>query len=361
MDPKIDEILTEYWYDPTYPSAFSGFASFWKYLQDKKIKIDKPSVKEWLEAQDTYTLFHPQRVKFKRNKTYAWGPNWMYSIDLAHIPDLKYLASNHVWILVCIDSFTKYLWAKPMKTKSGEEVTKALVEIFSEKGPPRFLYADYGREFWNQNVAALLEKNNVHIYRAMSTVKAAHAEVAIKYLKRKIYKWAAINKKPGKYLETLQKLVSGKNNTPHSSHGFKPKDVNINNQHIVFEKLYPDFYKDQLPKNKPVFFQVGDKVRISKLRTAFQKGFRQTFTTEVFKVSNILLHRSPPTYKIQSMDGTDIMGTFYAQELVKINEASLGILPPDSDKKPEKSLTPNKSSDLTQNHGSMEKKVLLHS
>jgi len=313
--------LSDYWYNPSYSAAFTGLNSFYKFLKEKDINISKSDVKKWLSSQKTFSLYYPHRLKFKRNKTIAWGIGWMYSVDLAHIPDLKYVTSNHVWILVCIDSFSKYLWGKPMKTKKSEEVNNALREIFEERSPI-YLYSDHGLEFWNSSVKKLCEEFNVHRVGSQTFVKAAHAEIAIKYLKRRIYKWSHNNLKPGKYLEALQKLIDGKNDTIHGAHGLKPKDVNLENQNVIFERLYPNFYNDKLKKWN-LFLKIGDKVRLSKLRSSFQKGFRQNFTEEIFEIYQILRYRSPPTYKVKNLSGEHILGSFYSHDLVKIDDAPI--------------------------------------
>lgn len=181
---------------------------------------------------------------------------------------------------------------------------------------------DFGTEFWNQYVRNILNENNVKHYGARTVVKAAQAERAIRHLKTKIYKYFVKYKTARTYLTDLQKIVDGINNTEHKAHGFKPSDVSLENQDIVFEKLYPNFYKNRMTGAKPIF-RVGDIVRISKLRTPFQKGFRENFTKELFEVIKVVRHRHPPVYKIKSLeDNAEVAGTFYAEEMVKVDEIS---------------------------------------
>ena len=56
-------------------------------------------------------------------------------------------------------------------------------------------------------------------------------------------------------------------------------------------------------------FSVGDKVRISKKKIVFEKGFTPRWTKEVFTVSQIQ-YIDPPTYKISDHHGEEIQGTF---------------------------------------------------
>ena len=66
-------------------------------------------------------------------------------------------------------------------------------------------------------------------------------------------------------------------------------------------------------------FSVGDKVRITKQKTVFEKGYTTRWTEEVFTVSQIQF-TDPPTYKITDNNGEEIQGTFYEQEMQKTNQ-----------------------------------------
>ncbi|TWW71192.1 hypothetical protein D4764_17G0006750 [Takifugu flavidus] len=63
-------------------------------------------------------------------------------------------------------------------------------------------------------------------------------------------------------------------------------------------------------------FKKGDLVRISKLRGVFDKKYEQSFTNEVFTVSE-RIPRDPPVYKLKDYDGEPIQGSFYEPELQK--------------------------------------------
>ena len=57
-------------------------------------------------------------------------------------PDIVYC-----WILNCIDHFSKFPWAFPLKNKSVVEVATKLIELFFVFGPPNLLHSDNGRKF----------------------------------------------------------------------------------------------------------------------------------------------------------------------------------------------------------------------
>ena len=61
---------------------------------------------------------------------------------------------------------------------------------------------------------------------------------------------------------------------------------------------------------------VGDKVRITKKKKTFEKGYTPRWTEEVFTISAVQ-NTSPVTYKITDLNGEEIQGTFYEPELQK--------------------------------------------
>ena len=82
------------------------------------------------------------------------------------------------------------------------------------------------------------------------------------------------------------------------------------NEVTVYKNLYPE--KSEKPK-KPKF-KVGDRVRISKKKGKFEKGYTTRWTREIFVIEKVL-NTNPVTYKIKDLKGEEIKGSFYEQEL----------------------------------------------
>ena len=64
---------------------------------------------------------------------------------------------------------------------------------------------------------------------------------------------------------------------------------------------------------------VGDFVRIAKIDLPFRKGYKQSFTDEVFEIFDIPT-RNPPTYNLIDGDKEPIEGKFYEPELIRVLE-----------------------------------------
>ena len=81
-------------------------------------------------------------------------------------------------------------------------------------------------------------------------------------------------------------------------------------QKHVFRALYGKI----IPAPPPAKFHVEEKVRISRKKDTFEKGFTPNWTEEVFTVSEVK-RTNPITYSVKDLIGEPVKGTFYEQEL----------------------------------------------
>jgi len=65
-----------------------------------------------------------------------------------------------------------------------------------------------------------------------------------------------------------------------------------------------------------VKFQVRDRVRITSYKYTFNNKYDSNWTREIFVITEIFKTR-PVTYKIKDIEGEQVIGTFYNQELQK--------------------------------------------
>jgi hypothetical protein len=84
-------------------------------------------------------------------------------------------------------------------------------------------------------------------------------------------------------------------------------------------RVYKNLYAKEVKTNKVNKFKVGDKVRISKYKSVFDKGYLPNWTGELFSVSKVL-KTNPVTYKIKDYKNEEVTGIFYEQELVKFDK-----------------------------------------
>jgi hypothetical protein len=215
------------------------------------------------------------------------------------------------YLLCVIDIFSKYGWIVPLKSKTGVEVADAFKKIFSEGRKPEKLWVDKGKEFYNKDVKSL----GVELYSTENEEKSCVVERWNRTMKEQMFKYFSANS-TRRYVDILDELVDRYNITKHSSIKMTPVDASKKaNESIVFMNLYGcSPAKHMKPK-----FSVGDRVRITKKKKEFEKGYTPRWTEEVFTISKIQ-YTDPITYKITDMNGEEIQGTFYEQELQKTSQ-----------------------------------------
>ena len=252
-------------------------------------------------------LHKPVKRKFNKRRVLVNGIDKIWAADLADMKKFKKYNDGVNFLLLVIDTFSKYGWIVPLKNKKGKTVAEALKNIF-EKRKPEKLWTDKGTEFKNKDVKKLIE-----IYSTENEEKSSIVERWIRTIKEKMWKYFTDNK-TYTYMDVLPDLVKDYNNTVHSS--IKMTQIEASkkkNELTVWRNLYPDRFKinNLTPK-----FSVGDEVRITKKKKVFEKGYTTRWTEEIFTIKEIL-NTNPIIYKLKDLEGEEIKGTFYEPELQK--------------------------------------------
>ena len=257
-------------------------------------------------------LHKPVKRKFRKRRVLVSGIDKIWAADLADMQALSKENEGYKFLLLVIDTFSKYGWIVPLKNKKGETIVKALKEIFKESGRrPDKLWTDKGREFFNKDVRDL-----VYLYATENEEKSSIAERWIRTMKEKMFKYFTDNNTYN-YIDALPELVEDYNNTVHSSTKLTPTDASKEENELkVWRNLYPDRYKTSRLNPK---FSVGDKVRITKKKEVFEKGYTTRWTEEIFTIKEIR-ETNPITYKLKDLKGEEIEGTFYEPELQKTEQ-----------------------------------------
>ena len=257
-------------------------------------------------------LHKPVKRKFRKRRVLVSGIDKIWAADLADMTAFKDYNEGVNFLLLVIDTFSKYGWIVPLKNKKGETVADALKEIFKESGRrPDKLWTDKGTEFFNKDVIDL-----VFLYATENEEKSSIAERWIRTMKEKMFKYFTDNN-TNKYIDVLPDLVEDYNNTVHSSTKFTPVEASKKENELkVWLNLYPDRYKTSRLNPK---FSVGDMVRITKKKKVFEKGYTTRWTEEIFTIKEIL-KTNPITYIIEDLKGEEIKGTFYEPELQKTEQ-----------------------------------------
>lgn len=251
-------------------------------------------------------LHRDARKNFLRRRFVMRGIGDTLQADLIELPTDKGMK----FCLTAIDIFSKMAYARPLKTKTGLEVTNAMKSVLIETNRPiKNLHVDMGKEFYNSHMTRLLEKNRVNRYSTFTTKKAAIVERFNRTLKKKIYIQFNMNGNY-KWVDVLPGLIYEYNTTKHRTIKMTPNEVNSDNEQELLNTVYG--YKRIVGKNSS--FKVGDRVRLSRYKHVFEKGYLPSWTTEIFTIDKVQ-KTDPFTYLLVDFKGDPIQGCVYAEEM----------------------------------------------
>ena len=263
-------------------------------------------------------LLRPKLHRFPRRKIFSPNVDRIWTMDLMVVEKYSKQNKNYKYILVVLDIFSRFAWARPLKTKTGKEVTDALRDIFTKSGRiPSRIWSDDGTEFFNSQVQGLLRKNDITLYSTFNEPKASIAERFIRTLRRKMEMHFIVTQSTVWY-KALQNMIDEYNSDFHRSIGMSPNEaIKIENYAKVFEKQYS---QSKLNSSKKSLLEVGDKVRISLHKRHFEKGATANWSEEIFEIVEVLNHYKPVVYKLKDLADEDIDGGFYREQLQKTNQ-----------------------------------------
>ena len=254
-------------------------------------------------------LHEGARRNYPRRKVEIIGLDETFQADSVDMRAYSRVNRGFHYILTVIDIFSKFAWAVPLKSKSGHDLTNAMKSVLNQGRVPKNLHVDQGTEFYNSEHAELMRQRKIHLYSTFSHLKASIIERFNRTIKNKMWKRFSLRGSYAWY-DILQELIKEYNNQKHRTIGMKPNDVTKANEAVVLRK-----YKYRHVKTNPKF-KSGDKVRISKSKHVFEKGYTPNWSTEIFTIRRVC-RTNPVTYLLKDYLGNPISGGFYEQELSK--------------------------------------------
>jgi len=291
--------LKEIYYDPARVGSFGGVKSLSK-------ASNRKDVKEWLSGQESYTLHKPVRRRFKRRKMICVGLDHLWQIDLADLSSLARYNDGFRYLLTCIDCFSRYAWAVPIRNKTASAVTDAFASLISLR-KPTYVQSDKGGEFLNSTFQSFLKANDIRFYTSENDdIKCALVERFNRTLKTRMWRYFTY-KNSLRYIDVLQDLLKSYNDSVHGAIKMAPSRVTVHNERQQPRRAVGS-------KSK---LAVGNLVRISETKRQFKKGYLPSWTRELFRVTAV--HSTDPiTYSICDLSDEPIKGRFYDPELQKV-------------------------------------------
>jgi transposase InsO family protein len=332
---RTDEItnhrLANVYYTPGDPGSYGGVERLHSRARELNIPIDRSGVRKFLAQQATYQLHKPARHTFVRNQTVVAHIDEQWQADLADMTNISSENNGYTFLLTCIDILSRYAWVVPVRSKSAPHMLSAMRQLFKQASPrkPARLQTDKGREFYNAPVRRFLSEQGVELFSTNSDHKAAVVERFNRTLKHRIYKhFTASNTR--RYLDVLPDIVRSYNDSYHRTIGQRPKAVTTTaDEKRVWRRVYYDSRKRGSKKSVQLP-AAGDRVRLSRWKGTFEKGYVPNWSREHYEVVGMRPQRRGgmprPVYKLKDMLGEDIEGACYPEEIQHVPEAAARVI-----------------------------------
>jgi hypothetical protein len=200
----------------------------------------------------------------------------------------------------------------PLKDKTGKTLKDAFHVIFKSGRRSMRLQTGKGTEFTNQVFQQILKEHDVHFFTTYNEeTKASIVERLNRTLKTKMWKYFT-HRETLTYVDVLSEMVAFYSHTVHRAIGIPPAENTWANQATVSKRLYGRKGPCKLCKPSP-----GDRVRLSKAKRTFKKGYLPNWTKELLTVVKCDETRAP-IYLVKDDHGEILEGTFYAEEIPKV-------------------------------------------
>lgn len=251
----------------------------------KHAKLKDPSITQAFVKSVLDTIKHRQThyTPNKHNTFISMYPKYEYQVDIADFTAKAAENGGYRYALIAVDGFSKYAAAIPIKTRSPDDVTTALKEIFKKIGDPEQIYTDQEGAFTS---AAFTRVINSHRVKHITTVgKANGAERLIQTIKHNIYRRLdALEEPVEKWIDHIDFVLNKYNNTQHQTTGLTPNQGrNPRNEMFVRYNLFNKAKTERkYPELKP-----NDSVRIMLVKDGKTKGYHPKFSSDVYKVLHV--------------------------------------------------------------------------
>lgn len=289
------------------PAGYGGIKAL-----KKQSGVSLAKVKQYLDGSGTYTKFRPSVETFPRLKVRSLGINHIWSLDLAFMTELAPSNGGVKYLLVAVDVLSRYLRVEPIKSKTSKDTSIAFLRMMEkDKVKPEKVWVDEGTEFEGA-FSQMCSKLGIMPYHTYTETKSSFAERYIRTMKSVLWKYMHSHDSK-KYVNKLPDMIALINSRVNRMIGMAPRDVCP--EHTEYLLSLQDVPSRNLRSTR-VKFQVGQTVRVAFRKGVFNKGYRQSFSNEVYKITAVSDKHKPITYWLQDIKNKTVKRRFYQDQLV---------------------------------------------
>lgn len=255
-------------------------------------------------------LHRQVKSKFDRRHVVSTGIDDIWSCDLMEMGNVASSNKGYKYSLNIVDVFSKYAWVIPLTDKTASTMVKAFQSVFNEGRKPKKIWVDSGGEFYNKQLQTFLAKYNITLYSTFSESKSVVVERFNRTIKDAIYRHFTADN-TNNWINYYPTFLEEYNNRVHSTIKMSPVEASKEENIDAVRRAFAKNGRETL---KPPSFDVGENVRISRMKNTFEKGYDHNWSLAIYTVFQVL-PTTPPTYRLTDGAGNILIGTFYAEEL----------------------------------------------
>ena len=253
-----------------------------------------------------------------------------YSLQRIHMDLCEFRGSEYPFCLVAICCYSRYAWAKKLRSKSAADMIPALTELCEQwtrekvyKSCSISVLVDAGLEFFSKQAKQLFQRYNIGLYKLQSSLsKAVMAEAFIKKLRNMLN--MIVLREPKPWFQLIDKVMNIYNHTkhkgifmqsPHNIYFRNPEAMMKLQEKLRLKKPLAEVLADAAKSMKYPQIKKYDFVHIMTLKSSvFAKGTdsppisREIFIVDEVKPSNIRDVTRLPMYRLKDLEFENIIG-----------------------------------------------------
>ena len=278
LTPEQTAYLHNLYYNKKFYYGTVKLFEYTRYNEPSTIPhIFRNQIAKWLKGQKIYQLYKQAPRKKATRHIYSSKKGKLFQADL--IDFTKKPSNGYKYVLMIIDTFTRKLFAKPLRNKTAELVGQAIQNIFTENNiQPKVIQTDNGNEFNDINIENAKQiKSNSYTPQNQGIVERANQTI-----KRMIYKYIKLTGKSN-WPFILQELIDNYNDSYHKSIKSSPNKLWNSSQEE--QDQVAQLSRKQINKDSDKPLEIGSMVRKRLVKPNKNKTI---WTNKIFKITDIV-------------------------------------------------------------------------
>ena len=359
IDPNEREEVLKKIFDDERTGVGAGIKQFYYTICSKYLNIKRKDVADFLKRQKVFQM--SRNTHHIINKPIlATAPNERWAVDMVSMERYKSQNKNYIQILTCIDYFSRYVWAVPVKNETSHDVAIAMDAICRKAGVyPHILQKDNGGSFQGET-NTFMEQHNIKWINTLSYSPQSNGLIEnFNNQLRKMLRELMIRNKNLVWYNKLDLCCSIKNKQKNGTTKQRPIDIwndlpyetQNKDLHLPVAQRIKAKAKKNVLKNKTQEFTVGDYVRVklsqlySQIRQMVKQGDKKyivvKYSPEIYEIDRILKpdHEGYEKlrYTLKDLDGNILLTQqkmnnpnkpreqkrFFASDFLKVNKEDI--------------------------------------